>query len=753
MAAPPAELTFCLIVPSGSWNLAAVIGAIREQHTGVNIVAVWGGDPHHRPTLDASLGITWGDLDLESPDQVGWGLLLVGLAQRTFEWCRASATASRLIAQGATSVIVARVGSVAVVGDCRSLVTGGADVVLVPRGDAALPADGLGPSEEDLFHHGRYSSALAIFGAGGRAALEWIVEQTIASAEPIGPLLSRMGVLFGAKAAAAGASIAGWAVGAAHGDIAVVDLDHLRRDEPWHFEFGERPARVRLSADASLADIVHRSVPQLQGEIARLRLPGGVPVDSAMRALVCQALRHARSASEAVLPPEPFGPCHSAFMEWLEGSDAWTAEIGRYWMQLRLSRADLQTIFPQPHSVDAARFVEWIDTSWRLEDDRSALMRSSAARSTPIVSAGHDPSGLNVLGYFDFDQSQGHIARRLVTAIEQAGVPVARLNHHRSQGSRRPLPIDSAREARYATNLVVVNADQFELVVADHGATLLEDRHTIAYWFWELEHVPERFLDAIDHVDEIWTGSKFVAAAFAAVTTKPVRCVPLPISEPQPSSRNRASMGLPDDAYIFVTTFDQFSVPERKNPFGSIDAFRRAFADGEGPVLLIKTVNGERGWRNHERLLLAASGRRDIIVWDEHLSRGDQMAVLANADCLVSLHRSEGLGLHCAEAMWLSKPVIATRYSGNLDFMDDTVAAMIDFTYVNVKHGEGIYPETARWADPDLDQAAAWMRRLVDEPQLGIDLGRRARERMQAQPSLADTGRLIARLANLVDSR
>jgi len=211
---------------------------------------------------------------------------------------------------------------------------------------------------------------------------------------------------------------------------------------------------------------------------------------------------------------------------------------------------------------------------------------------------------------------------------------------------------------------------------------------------------------------------------------------------------------------VFVTTFDQFSVPERKNPFGSIEAFTRAFTDGEGPVLMIKTVNGERGWRNHERLLLAASGRRDIIVWDEHLSRGDQMAVLANADCLVSLHRSEGLGLHCAEAMWLAKPVIATRYSGNLDFMDDTVAAMIDFTYVKVKNGEGIYPDTAIWADPDLDQAATWMRRLVDAPQLGVDLGRRARQRMQAQPSLADTGRLIARLADLrlnpaqvVDSR
>ena len=760
MAEPPADITFCLIVPSGAWNLAALGAAIRRHHDSVSLVAVWCGDPHLRPLLDESLGLHWADLDLDAPQQIGWGLLLTGLEPRTYEWCRTSAAVARLLTRGATAVVVVRVGSMAVLGSCRTLASMNAAVVLVPRTDAALPADGLAPGEDDLIRCGRFSSSIAVFRAEARAALEWIGEQTITSAEPIGPLITRMSELFGAQTAGRDAFVAGWTTAAECDGAALVDLEDVRRDEPWHLEFGDRPARIRLSTDPSLAEIVRRSIPQLEGESSTIYLPGGVAVDTALQAVVSRALRRWRSGDEPALPPEPFGSRHSAFVEWLEGSDSWTADIGRYWMQLRLVRPDLQTIYPQPYSLDAARFVEWIEKSWQLEDDRSVLLRANTGASTPIVSVGRDPSGVNVLGYFDFDQSQGHIARRLVSALEAAGVPVAPLNHHRSQGSRRPVPLAAAREARFATNVVVVNADQLEFVVADHGGTLLEDRRTIAYWFWELEHVPERFRHAIDHVDEIWTGSQFIADAFSAVTDKPVRCVPLPVTEPQPSNRDRASMGLPDDAYVFVTTFDQFSVPERKNPFGSIEAFTRAFADGEGPVLMIKTVNGERGWRNHERLLLAASGRRDIIVWDEHLSRGDQMAVLANADCLVSLHRSEGLGLHCAEAMWLAKPVIATRYSGNLDFMDDTVAAMIDFTYVKVKNGEGIYPDTAIWADPDLDQAATWMRRLVDAPQLGVDLGRRARQRMQAQPSLADTGRLIARLADLrlnpaqvVDSR
>jgi glycosyltransferase involved in cell wall biosynthesis len=148
-------------------------------------------------------------------------------------------------------------------------------------------------------------------------------------------------------------------------------------------------------------------------------------------------------------------------------------------------------------------------------------------------------------------------------------------------------------------------------------------------------------------------------------------------------------------------------------------------------------------------LLLAAADRSDVVVIDEHLSRPDQMAMHAAADCLVSLHRSEGLGLHCAEAMWLGKPVIATRYSGNLDFMDDGNSLLVDASMVPVLHGEGVYPPTARWADPDLDQAAAHMRAIVADADLRTRLGLAARERMRQQPALATTGGLMRALAGL----
>jgi hypothetical protein len=119
------------------------------------------------------------------------------------------------------------------------------------------------------------------------------------------------------------------------------------------------------------------------------------------------------------------------------------------------------------------------------------------------------------------------------------------------------------------------------------------------------------------------------------------------------------------------------------------------------------------------------------------------MSLVAESDCLVSLHRTEGLGLHLMEAMWFERPTIATRYSGNLAFMDDDNSALVDAVLVPVTHGEGYFPPEASWAEPDLDQAAEWMRRIAHDSDLARRLGAAGRATMEAQPTLAETGRRL----------
>ncbi|MCW2749665.1 MAG: putative glycosyltransferase [Aeromicrobium sp.] len=741
------DVTFCLIVPSGTWQLGPLAAALRTHHPGAAIVAVWCGDPHLRPVLEPDLEVTWADADLAEPSGAGWGLLLAALRPRTYEWCRASVAVQRLLAAGAERVVALRVGSAAVLGSIDAMLGGGMPMTVVSRTRERLPNDGLSPTEDDLTLLGRHSVAIAAFRPTALEALAWLAKRSAGGAAQIGPVFDRMVEMFGADVAEPSIVSGGWSV--PNGDpILAIDLDAIDPTRPWMFDFGSRPSRVRLSAHPALAAAVRGASDQIVGTPAPVCLPGGVAIDEAVRTTVAAGWNEWRDGS-GLLPPEPWSADSARFLRWLEEPEPWAADIGRYWLAVRDHRADLLTVFPQPQSTDEWRFREWIEKSWQLEPSRSSLLRASSAERTPFVDAGRASNGLNVVGYLAFDQSLGHIAREIIQALNEADVPVAPLNHERTRAWRSTGSPEEWSEVRFETTIAVVNADQFEFLVADHGPAVLDDRRTIGYWFWELEDIPDAFETAIDRVDEIWTGSSFVTDAFARVTDKPVRTVPLPVPEPRPSDRDRSSMGVPSDAYVFVTTFDFLSVPERKNPFGSIAAFRRAFREGEGPVLLVKSINGSKEWRNHERLLLAVEGRSDIVVWDEHLSRADQMAVLAAANCVVSLHRSEGLGLHCAEAMWLGKPVIATRYSGNVDFMDDSVSILIDHELVPVEFGEGVYPNTSSWADPDLDQAAMWMRTLVESPEQGVEIGRRARARMLAQPSLAATGSMIASLAGV----
>src|SRR5262249_14120959 len=95
-------------------------------------------------------------------------------------------------------------------------------------------------------------------------------------------------------------------------------------------------------------------------------------------------------------------------------------------------------------------------------------------------------------------------------------------------------------------------------------------------------------------------------------------------------------------------------------------------------------------------------------------------------DCLVSLHRSEGFGRFLAEAMWLGRPVIATAYSGNVDFMTSDVSCLVNYRLGPVAPHAYPFWQDPMWADPDLDEAAGCVTRLADDPGSGRRLGARA---------------------------
>ena len=110
-------------------------------------------------------------------------------------------------------------------------------------------------------------------------------------------------------------------------------------------------------------------------------------------------------------------------------------------------------------------------------------------------------------------------------------------------------------------------------------------------WFWETSIFPRENLPGFRFVDEVWVASEYVRGVVSAETELPVLVVPLPIEEPPQTGLSRSDLGLPP-GFTFLFSFDFFSVFQRKNPIGLVEAFTRAFAPGEGPCSSSRASTG-----------------------------------------------------------------------------------------------------------------------------------------------------------------
>jgi glycosyltransferase involved in cell wall biosynthesis/2-polyprenyl-3-methyl-5-hydroxy-6-metoxy-1,4-benzoquinol methylase len=350
------------------------------------------------------------------------------------------------------------------------------------------------------------------------------------------------------------------------------------------------------------------------------------------------------------------------------------------------------------------------------------------------------PAGVNVVGFFRAEFGHGEAARRIISGVEHAGIPFStvtvRAPHHREGHSF----VERASTQLYPTNLLCLNAEHVLEFAEAGGRDLLRDRYTIAAWCWEGSRFPPSLHGAFRLVDEIWVASEFVRGLIAAETDKPVLRFPMPVEIREPPPVTRRDVGLPDDRFVFLFVYDFFSTLQRKNPLGLIEAFQRAFEPDEGPVLMLKSINGDK-WRSDlERVRAAAAGRPDILVEDRFVPADHVAALTALSDAYVSLHRSEGFGLTIADAMAYGRPAIATRYSGNLTFMNDENSYLVDAGITTVEDRIPNYPAGSVWADPDLDRAAELMRRIVESAD---DASRRAeagRRTIAEQHSVARLG-------------
>ena len=351
---------------------------------------------------------------------------------------------------------------------------------------------------------------------------------------------------------------------------------------------------------------------------------------------------------------------------------------------------------------------------------------------------------LTLVGFFRSSVGIGRGARLLAAALGEAGVALRTLDVSRPLGVAVNLDeaeaFGHAREAvgEVSGGVIVTHFNPPELYrwIQRTGGRGLRRRRHIGYWAWELPTLPQGWREAFDYVDEVWCPSRFTAEAVrrAAPDGLPVRVVAHPVFMTPSPSPDRPRFGLPEAACVVLTVFDLKSTLARKNPLGAIAAYRRATPTPDGRSMLVCKLNAGRSAA--ERALEAqveavVAGRADIRLLRTPLSEADMTLLVASADVILSLHRAEGFGLLAAEGLWLGKPVVATAWSGVMDFLDADSAVLIPWTQSPVQDSQDMYKD-GWWAEPDIDAAADALRRLIDDPAERAALGLRARRRALA---------------------
>ena len=368
------------------------------------------------------------------------------------------------------------------------------------------------------------------------------------------------------------------------------------------------------------------------------------------------------------------------------------------------------------------------------------------APATPAVPDTPAPvqTGVHLIAYIRASMGVGEAARGNAAALEASGVPFGILNYEKGNPSRMDNLRWQHREIQhpqYGINLIHINADHTPGVMKDLGPQWFYQHYNIGFWAWEMPEFPDRWIDTFNLLDEVWVPSAYVNQAVAAKSPIPVITIPhiINVNENDAHQYPRAYFGIPDHAFVFISMFDTHSIAQRKNPFGSILAFQKAFTATDSSVqLLIKINNADDA--NLKVLRGLVGDYQNIVLLDAHLDRAQIDSLINCCDCYVSLHHAEGFGLGPAEAMSLGKVALLTAWSGNLEYMRSNNCVAVQYSLKTLGKDYGPYEAHQYWAVPDIDHAAAEMRDLSQNPARVRSLGEQARKTIQQEFSADAVG-------------
>ncbi|MGC9124026.1 MAG: glycosyltransferase [Thermoplasmata archaeon] len=397
-------------------------------------------------------------------------------------------------------------------------------------------------------------------------------------------------------------------------------------------------------------------------------------------------------------------------------------------------RTDLKIAFPniENSSINRNMYVNWFKTQGKKEHNLHDVYVEQKNDYEKYI--GSREFGVNLYGYFKYALGLSESVRSLRDTILESGIPFSLYNITSEHHPEIPDNIEEFFSTLnpYKLNIIHVNADQLPYVYQNLGASRFKNKYNVGIWYWEIEdYFP--FTKSFEYIDELWVFSEFLYKIFSSLTDKPVKNIKYNfklsakyIIDPKVI---RKKYNISEEDIVFYFSFDFHSSFERKNPDGVIKAFLIAFNDKlkyKNVKLIVKSINARYYPDKFKYLIELAKNDNRIIYIDTVLTKEEQLSLINASDCFISLHRSEGLGLGILEAMYLGKCVIATNYGGNVGYTAEDNSLLVNYKLIEIKEEFGPY-SGGHWAEPDLEQAAYFMRWVYENRDKAKALGEKAK--------------------------
>ena len=346
--------------------------------------------------------------------------------------------------------------------------------------------------------------------------------------------------------------------------------------------------------------------------------------------------------------------------------------------------------------------------------------------------------GINLYGFLLSETGLGESARLLYSALSTQNVKIAACNR---------ILKDRQNDVRFVD--IVSDKSPFNVSLTVDGLTgfkrlryqICKQKFNIAYPFWELDTIPAKYIDYLGKYERIWAPSGFIGEMLQRYGFSNVDIVKHPISLPV----EEPDLFVRSGPLKILFHFDFDSFPARKNPEAAIHAFKSAFP-GKEDVLLTVKARGENDLGRRQWLAEQAAADQRIKVVDQLMTREEVNDMTAAHDVFISLHRSEGLGLGCAEALAAGKAVVATDYGGSTEFINEQTGYPVQWSRIDVGPDDYVLAENSTWADPSVEHAATALRSIYADPEKARKKARKGFQNLVDNHSYEAVGRRMVNI-------